>query len=102
MTFQPPHFTLWACVYTGLGALGYWCVKGRDASVRVFGLSELLKRLGLSGSLLVVVEMIVFVAVGIVVGIGAVDPGTPRQAIAAGAAWTNLLAVGPRSRAPRQ
>jgi len=94
--FQAPHFTVWSCIFTGLGAMGYWCLKGRQANVRVFALSELLNKMGFSGGWLPATEMILFIAFGILVGIGAVDPGTPRQAIAAGAAWTNFLAVSGR------
>ena len=88
--FDNPSFTTWNIIYTAIGAMGLWGTWGKTKP-KAFLLSNII-RLFLSGRADVVVEFVIFVVLGCVVGIGIVKPMNPQQAITAGLAWTGALA----------
>jgi len=88
--FETPNFNFWNVAYTAIGAMALWSSWGKT-KLRPLFLSRLL-RLFLKGRICAVVEFVVFVAIGVVVGIGVVHPNNAQQAITAGLAWTGALA----------
>lgn len=87
--FDNPSFTFWNIFYTAIGATLLWGTWGRT-KLKAYVFSNVLG-LFLSGRAETVVEFLVFVAVGCVVGIGVMKPVNPQQAITAGLAWTGVF-----------
>lgn len=88
--FEVPTFDLWAVVFTALGAIIVWARLGPE-KIRVFALSRLIEGLGFRNRNQMLLEFVVFVSLGIVVGVAVVQPTTVPQALAAGMGWTGLL-----------
>jgi hypothetical protein len=90
LVFDNPSFTFWNVVYTAIGAAVLWGTWGRT-KLKALVLSNII-RLFLSGRTEAVVEFLIFVILGTLVGIGLVKPVNPEQAITAGLAWTGVFA----------
>lgn len=88
--FDNPSFTTWNIIYTAIGAMVLWGTWGRT-KLKAFVLSSII-RLFLTGRAEAVVEFVVFVILGCIIGIGVVRPVNPQQAITAGLAWTGVFA----------
>jgi hypothetical protein len=76
--------------YAAVGALFLWgklAKTGRE----VYGLTDILERMGLNESVRRALEPVLFVALGAFVAVGLVQPATIPQAIAAGISWTGLF-----------
>jgi hypothetical protein len=69
-------------VYTAIGASVYWGLWGRT-KLRPYVLPDLLKFLPLK-RFHPLIEFLVFVAFGCLVGIGFTNPSNPQQALTAG------------------
>jgi hypothetical protein len=92
VVFQAPHFTFWTTVYTALGAMFFWTRTGR-AKLKVYALSWLFDILKVPDSgKRQVVEFIIFIVFGCLIGIGIANPATVAQAVTAGFAWTGFVA----------
>lgn len=90
--FQVPHFTVWTVAYTAIGAAVFWGRTGRT-KLRVYYLSYLFDMLQFpDGVIRQVLEFIIFMVLGVLIGIGIANPGTVAQAITAGFAWTGFVA----------
>ncbi len=90
--FQAPHFTLWTTAYTALGAMLFWGRTGRT-KLKVYVLSWLFDALKVPDcAMRQIIEFVVFVVFGCVIGIGIANPTTVAQAITAGFAWTSFVA----------
>ena len=77
-------------VYAAVGALFLWgklAKHGRE----VYGLTDILERMGLNVTVRRALEPVLFVALGAFVAVGFVQPATIPQAIAAGIGWTGLF-----------
>jgi len=77
-------------IYAAVGALFLWgrlAKQGRE----VYGLTDILQRMGLNETARRALEPILFVALGAFVAVGFVQPATIPQAIAAGIGWTGLF-----------
>ena len=77
-------------LYAAGGALILWgklAKQGRE----VYGLTDILKRFGLSERVRLAVEPVIFVVLGGFFAVGLLDPSTIPQAIAAGIGWTGLV-----------
>lgn len=94
--FETPTYDLWAVLYTAVGATSVWARLGRK-KMRVFALSRLIEGLDFSDKTKLIAEFCIFVSMGVVVGVGVVQPTTAAQALAAGMGWTGLLAQPPSS-----
>lgn len=88
--FDNPSFTFWNIIYTAIGASVLWGTWGKT-KLKAFVLSNILK-LFLTGRTATVVEFLIFVVLGTLIGIGIAKPQNPQQAITAGLAWTSVLA----------
>jgi hypothetical protein len=88
--FENPSFTFWNVVYTAIGAAVFWSTWGRT-KLKPYGLSELIRYLPFE-QYHPIIEFLVFVALGVVIGIGFTSPTNPRQAISAGLGWTGVFA----------
>lgn len=91
MSFELPEFTVWKLIYTGIGAAVFWGVWGRSR-LKPFILFDLFKNLPVPEPVKEVIEFLVFIALGCLVGIGFTDPVNPRQALTAGFGWTGAFA----------
>lgn len=91
--FQIPNFELVACTYTALGALAAYG-KLAQSRVRTWALSYIFdaiygaKKINTSRT---VWECLVFVVMGVLVGVAVTQPATPSQALVAGFSWAALL-----------
>ena len=88
--FEAPYFTIWNVLYTGIGATILWGKLG-NTKLRPFGLWRLIKLLPVSQNKKEVIEIIVFISLGCIVGIGIVQPTNVPQALSAGFGWTGFL-----------
>lgn len=88
--FEVPSFDTYAIVFTAVGASLVWARMG-PKKVRIFALTRLIEGLGIEGKIGVVAEFMIFVAMGVVIGVAVVQPTNVTQALAAGMGWTGLL-----------
>jgi hypothetical protein len=88
---QMPNFEFGTVFFTAIGAILFWAKWGQT-KLRTFALSSLIEVFVKNESTKLVVEFVVFVTLGCVVGIGLVDPQTAPQSFAAGLGWTALFA----------
>ena len=97
MQMPPPslwvHFTLPMTLYTGLGSAIFWGKNGRK-KLKVYVLSDLFDSLKFpeESPYRIVLEFVLFITFGILIGIGAIGPTTILQALTAGIAWTGVVA----------
>jgi hypothetical protein len=79
-------------LFTGLGAAIFWGRNGRK-KLKVFVLSDLFDALKFDekSPWRVVIEFVLFVTFGILIGIGGIAPTTIPQALTAGIAWTGMV-----------
>lgn len=85
-------FTLSNVVFTAAGAIVFWAMKGGRSEVKAFGLTDVVALIPLDRRILHLLEFVIFVGLGCVVGIGFTGPSNSRQALTAGFGWTSLLA----------
>src|SRR6266511_1308077 len=90
MVFEPPHFTFWSVIYTALGAALFWFKSGND-DLKAYVMSGLIRMFLTDVKWVFLVETVVFVALGTLIGVGFMEPTTPKQAIIAGIAWTSAF-----------
>lgn len=98
MEFSIPAFEFWSCFYTAVGAAVFWGLKGQS-NLRAYCLSSIIDLIFCRydhEKARNFVEFIVFLAIGVVVGVGLTQPHSPAQAIAAGLGWTGLVSYHPR------
>ena len=88
--FNNPHFTVWNIVYTAIGAAVFWGVWGRT-KLKPYILSDVIELLPWK-KYHPLLEFLMFLIIGCVVGIGFADPTNPRQALTAGFGWTGAIA----------
>jgi hypothetical protein len=88
--FEMPTFSLWKIVYTAIGASVYWGLWGRT-KLRPYVLPDILEHLPFK-NLHPLIEFLLFLTLGCIVGIGFTNPGNPQQAITAGMGWTGVFA----------
>jgi hypothetical protein len=89
--FEDPTFTVWNVIYTAAAAAILWGTWG-ETKLRVFGLSKIVDLIPVSGRVREGAELLLFVLLGCIVGIGVAKPHNPAQAISAGLAWTGAFA----------
>ena len=77
--------------FTALGAIVAWGRLGAQG-IRVYALSRLVESIVAEQRIRIILEFLVFVTIGALVGVVVVEPKTGVQAIAAGLGWTGLLA----------
>lgn len=70
------------------GAALLWSTMGRKGLQPYIPLADLWRMLGLPATICYILEFIIFVALGVYVGLLLAQPSTPQQAFAAGSAWT--------------
>ena len=87
--FELPSFTLWKVVYTAIGASVYWGVQGRT-KLRPFLLPDVLPHLPWERAQ-AILEFVVFLTMGCLVGIAFVNPTNAQQALTAGMGWTGVF-----------
>src|SRR5947207_14156748 len=90
--FEPPTFTPWSVLFTATGAAVIWGKMGRT-KLKAYYLSGVIRALPLNAKLRSLIEFVVFVILGCLVGIGVAQPVNVRQALTAGFAWTSFFAV---------
>jgi hypothetical protein len=88
--FEMPSYTVWKVAFTAIGASVYWGLAGRT-KLKPFLLPDVLPRLPWEQAQ-AILEFLVFVTMGCLVGIAFTDPSNARQAITAGMGWTGVLA----------
>lgn len=88
--FQGPSFTFWNIVYTAIGAAGFWSTWGRS-KLKPFLIADLIRRLP-ARRWHPLIEFLLFIVLGVIVGIGVTNPTNAQQAIAAGMGWTGIFA----------
>ena len=88
--FESNSFTFWNVAFAAIGAAALWGKQGRT-ELKAYVLSDIV-RLFLKGRLRILVEFLIFVVLGCLVGIAVVEPTNARQAITAGFAWTAVFA----------
>jgi hypothetical protein len=89
--FPTPLSLPWVIVFTGAGALVFWCKWGPD-KLKAFALSRVVELLPFSPRTKAIIEVLVFTALGCLIGIGVLQPTNPTQALTAGFAWTGVFA----------
>ena len=89
-TFEMPEYTLWKVIFTAIGAAVFWGKWGRS-KLRAYILSEFVAVLPLTAKWRAAVELLIFLALGSVVGIGFANPGNVTQALTAGFGWTGIF-----------
>ena len=85
------HWSWVQCGFTSLGVLILSARWGKDG-LRYYVPRHIFKTLRLSADRTSQLEFLAFITVGTVVAMAFADPGTARQAIAAGLGWTSMLA----------
>ena len=88
--FHGPSFTFWNVVYTAIGAGAFWNAWGRS-KLKPFLVADLIRRLP-GKRWHPYIEFFLFIALGVVVGIGVTSPTNAQQAIAAGMSFTGVFA----------
>lgn len=76
---------------TGLGVIILWSRLSRH-EVKTVVLGRLLDTFDLKGTKRIIVELTIFVPIGVVVALSFVEPATSAQCLSAGFGWTGLLA----------
>ena len=103
MAFAAPTFDTWSMIYTSVGAAIYWGVKGRT-NLRAYCLSSILD-VGFGeqqgGAIRGLLEFLIFIGFGILVGVGVTHPQDPMQALVAGLGWTGLMSYHASTKATR-
>jgi hypothetical protein len=89
--FENPPFHTWSVIYTALGVILFWSKWGRE-KVKAYYLSELVETFVKNERAQMVIELLLFVSIGCLVGIGIVRPQNIPQALSAGLGWTGLVA----------
>ena len=89
--FDYPGYELRWVIYTGIGAVIFWGRFGRR-QLRPFILAKFTDYMKPS-LFRDIIEFVLFVGLGIVVGIAVTEPTTTMQAITAGMSWTGAFAV---------
>jgi hypothetical protein len=87
--FEMPSFTVWKVVFTAVGASVYWGMWGRT-KLRPYLLPDILRYLPFK-RFHPMIEFLVFLTIGCLVGIGFTNPSNPQQAITAGMGWTGVF-----------
>ncbi len=87
------HFTGSNILFTAAGAAVFWALKGGRSELKAFGLYDLVALIPVGVRLRRLLEFILFLCLGCIIGIGFTDPSNPRQALTAGFGWTGLLAM---------
>jgi hypothetical protein len=87
--FEMPSFTFGKVAFTAIGATVYWGLAGRT-KLRPFLLPDILKHLPWKQAH-PILEFLLFLTMGCLVGIGFTDPSNTRQAITAGMGWTGVF-----------
>ena len=82
-------------LFTAVGAAALWAKWGRQ-KLRVWLFSDLIELVPVNERWRPLIEFLVFISLGCVVGIGFVNPSTPAQALTAGFGWTGLFAELPK------
>ncbi len=77
-------------IFTAIGAAVLWSKWGRK-QLEPYLLPHLVSAFVSNEKTRVVVEFLMFIALGCVVGIGVCTPDNPRQALAAGFGWTGFF-----------
>lgn len=90
-SFDVPSFDLWKVVFTAIGVAVFWAKWGRTR-LKPFALSEITTLLIANKNVRMIVEFLVFLVLGCLVGIGMMDPQSAPQAITAGFGWTGAFA----------
>jgi hypothetical protein len=87
------HFTLPMILYTALGSAIFWGVHGRK-KLKAYVLSDLFDNLDFKedNRYRIVIEFVLFIGFGILIGCGVIGPTTTAQALTAGIAWTAMIA----------
>jgi hypothetical protein len=92
--FAAPIFDFWAVLYTAAGATVFWGKWGRTR-LRPFLLATVMDYF-FSGQktlkLRQLIEFVIFLGFGVLVGVGLTEPQNVTQALAAGLGWTGLVA----------
>ena len=96
--FVNPEFTTGNILYTAIGAAVFWGKWGRS-ELRAYYLSDLVAAFNLPRKTRAALEMVIFISLGVVVGIGLTEPTTPAQALVAGLAWTGVFTYSSSGRA---
>ena len=89
--FENPSFHFWSLFYTALGASLFWSKWGRE-KLKAYYMSDLIELLVKDERARLVIEFVLFVAIGCLVAIGIVRPQNIPQAFTAGLGWTGLVA----------
>lgn len=92
--FTAPIFEFWAVVYTAAGATVFWGKWGRTR-LRPFLLATVMDYFFSSKKLeklRQLIEFLIFISFGVLVGVGLTEPHNVTQALAAGLGWTGLVA----------
>ena len=87
------HFTPVMMGYAALGAVLFWGRNGRN-KLKVYVLSDLFDAFDISHAnrWRHLVEFLLFIIFGVLIGVGAIGPTTIPQALTAGFAWTGVIA----------
>jgi hypothetical protein len=91
--FVVPTYDGWAMFYTAIGAAIFWGKWGRTR-LRPFLLAPIMDfcfRNKKHEKARVLIEFMIFIALGVLIGVGFAEPSNIQQAIAAGLGWTGLL-----------
>ena len=88
--FHAPVFSLWTIVYTSIGAAIFWGKWGK-AKLKAYVLSDLVNLLPCNQKWRGIIEFVIFVALGCLVGVAVVQPTNAAQALTAGLGWTGLV-----------
>lgn len=90
--FEAPHFTFWNVFFTAFGAAVFWGRAGR-VKLKVYYLSYLFDMVKFEdGVKRQVVEFLIFIVFGCLIGIGIAKPSTVAQSLTGGFAWTSFVA----------
>jgi hypothetical protein len=76
--------------YTALGAVFLWGRWGRT-KLKTYVLSDIVALFPISDGVKHILEFLIFIVFGGIVGVALTNPMTPAQAIVAGLGWTSLL-----------
>ena len=82
--------------FTSVGVIVLWGKLGVER-VKVYALSDLIRKLIPNDRLGAFFEFAVFVSLGVIAAVGIVQPATIAQAISAGLGWTGLCSHAPPS-----
>ena len=88
--FEMPAFTFGRVAFTAIGATIYWSVAGRSR-LQPYLLGDVIQYLPV-GRFRPLIEFLVFLTFGCIVGISFTNPNSAQQAITAGMGWTGLVA----------